>query len=317
MRAVFGHIERYAPSAAPVLVTGPTGTGKELVARALHHHSGKRGRFVAVNCASVTDSLFESEFFGHKRGSFTGALFDRKGWFEQAAGGTLFLDEVGEMPLSQQAKLLRAIQERSVIPVGSTQPVPVSARIVAATNADVMQAVESNRFREDLRDRLNVLSIRMPALPDRPGDFPLLLEHFVGQANTEEGTDVQVPRGEALDALERGFGRGSIRVLENAVRRIVLAKRQGRVAIEDLCKEGIVSYCGASAAVESSVRFPENSDSMEVTVRVKCRTPLKAIMRSVKKTVLNTALRRHHGHVAPAMQELQVTKGIWYRIRGG
>ena len=317
MQAVFGRIERYAPSAASVLITGPTGTGKELVARALHHRSGRKGKFVAVNCASVSESLFESEFFGHKRGAFTGAIYDRQGWFEQAGSGTLFLDEMGEMPPDQQAKLLRAIQDRSVTPVGSARPVPVSARIVAATNVEVTESVKSGRLREDLLDRLNVLPLRMPALADRPGDFPLLLEHFVGHANAEEGTDVQVPRGEALATLERAFGQGSIRVLENAVRRLVLAKRHGRVGLEDLCTDEIACPYEAPAAVESHVHVPESGDLIELSIRVKCRTPLKAIMRSVEKAVLNAALRRHHGRVAPAMQELQVTKDVWYRVRGG
>lgn len=315
MQAVFESIERYASSAAPVLVTGPTGSGKELAARALHHHSQRRGMFVAVNCASVTESLFESEFFGHKRGAFTGAIYDRQGWFEQAVSGTLFLDEVGEMPVGQQAKLLRAIQDRSVTPVGSARPVPVSARIVAATNVDVTETVKSGRLREDLVDRLNVLPIQMPALADRPGDFPLLVKHFFGRANAEEGTDVQVPRGEALDALERVLGRGSIRVLENAVRRIVLAKRQGRVELEDLCKDEMACACKAPAAVDSRVHVPENSDSMDLSIRVKCRTPLKTIMRNVEKSVLNAALRRNHGRLASAMRELHVTKDVWYRVR--
>ena len=168
--------------------------------------------------------------------------------------------------------------------------------------------------------RLGVARARLPEgalvldLASGTGDFSLLVRHFVAQANAEEGANVQVPHGETLHAMECAFGQGSIRVLENAVRRIVLARRQGRVSLEDLCEAGIVPSCEASAAVES--HFHERGDSTELSVRLKRRTPLKTIMRSVEKAVLNSALRRHHGHVAPAMNELQVTKEVWYRARG-
>lgn len=316
MRAVFALVERYAASAAPVFITGPTGSGKELVARAIHYHSKRKGKFIAINCASVSESLFESEFFGHKRGSFTGAIADRKGWFEQAAGGTLFLDELGEMPLSQQAKLLRAIQERAVMPVGSAFSVPVTARIVAATNVSMAEAVGASRFREDLFDRLNVLPIQIPALAERPEDFPLLVEHFVRKANTEEGTDMAVPHGETLGAMEQTFGTGSIRVLENAVRRIVLAKRTGRLSVEQLRDVIPASFPDMPEPAARCLCGPDAAGLLEVSVQMKGGTSFKAIIRAVEKAVLAAVLRRHHGRTASAMHELQMTKQVWYRARG-
>ena len=315
MQRVFSRLSQYARSSAPVLITGDTGTGKELVARALHHHSGRKDRFVAVNCASVNESLFESEFFGHKQGAFTGAIRDRQGWFEQAAGGTLFLDEMGEMPLSQQAKLLRAIQERSVTPVGAPRPVPVSTRIVAATNVPVADAVQSGRFRTDLFDRLNVLPIHMPPLAERIGDFPLLVDHLVSLANAEEGTDVRIPRGETLYALEQAFGRGSIRVLKNTLRRIVIAKRQGRVSPDDLVSEGIVTQENVHPRVHAIVGPAKDAESLAVSVQFWAGTPFDEIMRGVGKTVLTESLRRHKGHAARAARELQMSKARWYRLR--
>lgn len=315
MQRVFSRLSQYARSSAPVLITGDTGTGKELAARALHHHSGRRGRFVAVNCASVSESLFESEFFGHKRGAFTGAIYDRQGWFEQAASGTLLLDEMGEMPLGQQAKLLRAIQDCSVTPVGSPRPVAVSARIIAATNVSVAQAVRSGRLRPDLLDRLNVLPIHMPPLADRLGDFRFLVDHFVSLANADEETDVHIPRGETLYALERAFGQGSIRVLENALRRIVIAKRQGPVSPDDLVNEGIVTQEGAPPQVHAIVEPAKDAESLAVSVQFRAGTPFDEIMRGVGKTVLTESLRRHKGHAARAARELQMSKATWYRLR--
>ena len=317
MQEVFARIERYASSAAPVLITGPTGTGKELVARALHNHSGRKGRFAAVNCACVSESLFESEFFGHKRGAFTGAHADRQGWFEQAAGGTLFLDEVGEMPASQQAKLLRALQERSVTPVGAAHAIPVSARIVAATNIDLEGGVASGRFREDLLDRLNVLPIRMPPLAERPGDFPMLVEHLLRKANTEEGANVEPPHGESLRAMELALGNGSIRVLANLVRRLVLAKRCGRIGVEDLREAGLHDPADVPAGVESAISHSGRERRNAAVAHAGAghfvqigHPPRREGPHGSRPPT--TQGPRLHGDAGPPGDE-----EVWYRVRGG
>jgi two-component system response regulator HydG len=180
MRRVYGEIRKVAPTEATVLVTGETGTGKELVARAIHQGSKRSGGpFVTVNCAALSEGILESELFGHRRGAFTGAVKDKRGLFEAAAGGTLFLDEIGDVTPAAQQRLLRAVQEREVVPVGGVHPVPVDVRLVAATNRNLRADVEAGRFREDLFFRLNVYRVDLPALRERRGDLPLLAEHYL------------------------------------------------------------------------------------------------------------------------------------------
>jgi len=313
MRRVFFQLNQYAPSSAPVLITGETGTGKELVARAIHYHSGRTGRFVAVNCASVSDSLFESEFFGHRRGAFTGAQADRAGWFELANNGTLFLDEVGDMPLNQQAKLLRAIEDNAVIPVGAATPLTVDVRVVAATNVELHEAVEQGRFRRDFLDRLEVLALRLPPLQARPEDFSLLVEHFFALANQEEGTKVRPPRRADMAPMAHTCGDLSLRVLRNAIRRLVVVKRTGRARWEDLVEAGLpgaalAPRCDAEAAVgqEGKVRVQVEFDG---------RTPFRQIMKEVGKAVTDAVLKGHAGSVNDAMRDLGVSKWLWYRAQ--
>src|SRR5438067_4883030 len=181
IRALLDQIEKVAVTPARVLITGENGTGKELVARAIHKQSARKGKpFVEVNCAAIPSELIESELFGHMKGSFTGAVQDRAGKFEQADGGTLFLDEVGDMSLNAQAKVLRVLQDGVVTRIGGSKPVKVDVRVVAATNKDLEEEIAAGRFREDLFYRLNVLPLRVPALRDRREDIPLLVRHFLG-----------------------------------------------------------------------------------------------------------------------------------------
>ncbi|MEZ4388348.1 MAG: sigma-54 dependent transcriptional regulator [Candidatus Krumholzibacteriia bacterium] len=181
MRSVFKMIDKIAATPATVLINGDSGTGKELVARAIHDRSDRaQGPFVAINCGAIPETLLESQLFGHTKGSFTGADRDHDGFCQQAQGGTIFLDEIGEMPQSTQVKLLRMLQEREVIPVGSSQPVKVDLRVIAATNRDLEEEVAAGRFRTDLFFRLNVIPISLPALRDRVEDVPLLVDHFCG-----------------------------------------------------------------------------------------------------------------------------------------
>jgi two-component system, response regulator FlrC len=223
MAAVLGRAEQLARSDAGILITGESGTGKEVLARHVHVLSRRaRGPFVALNCAALPESLLESELFGHEKGAFSGAIAARKGKFEQADGGTLLLDEVGEMDPRLQAKLLRAIQEREVDKLGGTHPVRVDVRILAATNRDLMAEVRAGRFREDLFYRLNVVSLRLPALRERPADIVALAEHFALRFAEANGLPRRPLSAEALSLLMRHPWPGNVRELENTMHRAVL-----------------------------------------------------------------------------------------------
>jgi DNA-binding NtrC family response regulator len=216
-QSVHEHIERVAPTEATVLIQGETGTGKELVARRIHELSGRRGPFVAVNCGALTQSLADSELFGHQAGSFTGASDTRAGWFEAANKGTLLLDEVGDLPLTLQVKLLRVLQEHEVVPVGARKAVPLDVRFIAASNVELSEAVAAGNFRRDLFYRLNVVDIRLPPLRDRQGDILPLVEHFLHlyAARLQIGVPDLAPQ--TRNALLHYAWPGNIRELENVV----------------------------------------------------------------------------------------------------
>jgi DNA-binding NtrC family response regulator len=233
MLAVYKQIAYAADSWAPVLVTGESGTGKELVARAIHRHSRRASRpFVAVNCGALAETLLESELFGHVRGSFTGAVTDHKGVFEQAHGGTVFLDEIGDTTPALQVKLLRVLQEHEVRPVGSTRAVSVDARVVAATNVDLERAVAEHRFRHDLYYRLSVVVISLPPLRERRGDIPLLIQQFLHASSARRGRTVAMT-ADAIEALTRYDWPGNVRELENTIERLVVFSR-GDIDVGDL-----------------------------------------------------------------------------------
>jgi len=232
MLSVFKMVARIARSTAPVLVLGESGTGKELVARSVHAHSPRGGGpFVAVSCAAMTESILESELFGHERGAFTGADKAHRGLFEQATGGTLFLDEIGEVPAKMQAQLLRVLQEGEVRRVGGHDPVAVDVRIVAATHRDLDEEVKAGRFREDLLFRLRVVTLHLPPLRERPEDIPPLVEYFVGQACRREGRRAPAIAPEAMERLRRHRWPGNVRELRNAVER-ALAIASPEVVLE-------------------------------------------------------------------------------------
>ena len=216
-------IERVAPTDARVLITGNNGTGKELVARWLHEKSPRAGfPFVEVNCAAIPSELIESELFGHEKGSFTSAYKDRKGKFEAANKGTIFLDEIGDMSLSAQAKVLRALQENKISRVGSDKEIKVDVRIVAATNKDLKKAIENNLFREDLYHRLSVILVRVPTLNERIEDVPLLAEHFINQICSDYGMPVKDITAEAIAELKKIQWTGNIREFRNVVERLII-----------------------------------------------------------------------------------------------
>jgi two-component system response regulator AtoC len=223
MREVFATVDQVAPADATVLLRGETGTGKELVARAIHRRSRRAERpFVAVNCTAIPKDLMESEFFGHERGAFTGAAARRLGRFEQADGSTLFLDEVGDLELGIQAKLLRVLQEQEITRVGGQDAVRVDVRIVAATNRDLEALVQDGRFRDDLYYRLNVIPIRLPPLRERPGDLPTLLQHFLGSFAARYGRPAPIAPPELLAAASAYPWPGNVRELRNLCERAVL-----------------------------------------------------------------------------------------------
>ncbi|MEI8193671.1 MAG: sigma-54-dependent Fis family transcriptional regulator [Flavobacteriia bacterium] len=216
-------VQKVAPSDARVLITGPNGSGKELVARSLHDLSNRaKGPFVEVNCAAIPSELIESELFGHEKGAFTSAVKDKKGKFELASGGTLFLDEIGDMSLSAQAKVLRALQENSIQRVGGEKDVKVDCRIIAATNKDLRKEISESRFREDLYHRLAVIPIHVPSLNDRIEDIPLLAEHFISIVCNEQGIPKKSIDPSGIAALQKVDWTGNIRELRNVLERLVI-----------------------------------------------------------------------------------------------
>jgi two-component system nitrogen regulation response regulator GlnG len=233
MQEVYKVIGRVAPTDATVLVQGETGTGKELVAKAIHYHSARNGPFVALNCSAIPNELLESELFGYERGAFTGAVERRIGKFEAAAGGTLFLDEIADMPLALQAKLLRVLQEREFTRVGGRDAIRADVRIIAASNQDLEGAVRAGRFREDLFFRLNVVRIQVPPLRDRRGDIPELIEFFIDKVNRDLGTTIVGVSDDARELLLRHGWPGNVRELENALLRAAVLARGGRMLVRE------------------------------------------------------------------------------------
>ncbi len=235
MEKVLDTVAQVAPTNATVLILGETGTGKELVARALHRHSPRReGRFVPVNAAGLAETLIESELFGHEKGAFTGAIASKQGWIEVADGGTLFLDEIGDMPPSTQAKLLRVLEQKALVRVGATSPIRVDVRFVAATNLDLEKKIERGEFRKDLFFRLAVVKIQLPALRDRPEDIPLLLDHFVRHFAAEQGRKPPTVEPAARMALQRYRWPGNVRELRNVVESLAATRSGKTIRLEDL-----------------------------------------------------------------------------------
>jgi DNA-binding NtrC family response regulator len=239
MKKVLEMVDRVASLPSSVLITGESGTGKDLVARAIHERGGRaKSPFVPINCAAIPEALLESELFGHVKGAFTGAVENKEGLLKTAGDGTIFMDELGEMPLAIQAKLLRAIESREIQPVGSTRRVPIGARIVTATNRDLKADSQAGRFREDLYFRLAVVELRVPPLRERREDIPLLANHFVAKYARELGRNVQAVSRDALRLLAGYDWRGNIRELSNAIERSVIFAAGNEIAVQDL-PEGI------------------------------------------------------------------------------
>jgi sigma-54-specific transcriptional regulator len=287
-RKLLQYIERIAPSEATVLIIGETGTGKELAARKVHKLSHRRnGPFVAVNCGAFSENLLESELFGHEKGSFTGAISNRSGWFEAANGGTLFLDEIGDLPLSAQVKILRVLQEREVVRIGSRQSIPIDVRLVAATNVDLAAAVQAGHFREDLYYRLNVASLDLLPLRERPGDIMPLVNHFVERYGKRlEISEVEITP-DAERALLNYAWPGNIRELENVIHHALLICQNGKVSAADLHLSPFegnssISY-GKRDGTQPSLKLLENvlSDIYE--------QPIDDLFETLEEAIIRTA----------------------------
>lgn len=270
MKKVYALIERVAATEATVLISGESGTGKELVARAIHAGSGSAHKpFVAVNCGAIPENLIESELFGHKKGSFTGADADHLGLFRQAEGGTIFLDEIGELPLQMQAKLLRALQEKRVRPVGSTADIPINLRVISATNKNLKEEVRQNRFREDLFYRLNVIAISLPPLRERREDIPLLINTILRKI-CKSGSNPVLPPA-TVQALMNYSYPGNVRELENILERATVLGGQA-ILPEHLGDAGrahtpIRSFSNETVIIEDeSISFPVNLDDILLSI---------------------------------------------------
>ena len=289
MQTVFDTIRKVAPSDANVLLLGESGTGKEMAALAIHRRSPRRaGPFVAINCGAIPETLLESELFGHEKGAFTGAHTQRKGRIENAEGGTLFLDEIGEMPLPLQVKLLRFLQEQTIERVGGRAPIHVEARVIAATNTDLTQAMAAGKFREDLYYRLAVVTLALPPLRERGEDVILLAQTFLQRFAAEAGKRGLAFSVAAVRALTDHTWPGNVRELENRVRRAVIMAEGKRLQVHDLELDTV-----ATGSTIPTLREAREHTERELVVR---------------------ALERHHGKIAPAAAELGISRPTMYEL---
>lgn len=305
-----GELERVSQSQATVLLLGESGTGKELFARAVHLASGRRDQpFIKVNCSAIPDTLFESELFGYERGAFTGASTARAGWFEQANRGTIFLDEIGELPLAMQSKLLRTLQEGTLVRLGGTREIRIDVRLVAATNRDLVREVQAGSFRQDLYYRLNVIPIRLPSLRERREDVRALALHFVSRANQAHQRNVNLAP-DALARLEAHDWPGNIRELGNLIERLVLLADHTLVtaaALERFMPEALSDARPAPASAPIPPALPAPAGGL-------VRDYQSA--RSHDTQTLEDALTRHQGNQSRAAQSLGLTlRQFSYRLR--
>jgi two-component system response regulator PilR (NtrC family) len=296
MVAIFQLIERIAPTSSTVLIAGESGTGKELVARAIHFNSARKDRpFVALNCGALSETLLDSELFGHVRGAFTGADTSKKGLIEVADKGTIFLDEIGEMSAMVQVKLLRVLQERKFRRLGGTEEVDADIRIIAATNRDLAKMVAEGRFREDLFYRINVIPLRLPALRERREDVPAIADHFVARFAQQMGKRVSGISGEAMDCLKTYAWPGNVRELENAMERAVALERTATILPESLPEAVLEARVEAPVAASEAAILPDGTFDLEAHVA------------RVEREYLTEALKQCNGVKTKAAERLGLT----------
>lgn len=297
-------VDSVRESSTTILLTGESGTGKEMVARAIHKHGNRADKpFVAVNCAAIPEGLLESEMFGHRKGAFTGAVADRIGRFQQADKGTLFLDEIGEMPLALQAKILRALQERIIEPVGDPRERKVDVRVIAATNKNLLEAVAAKEFREDLYYRLNVFPIPLPPLRERVEDIPALARHFAHNLGAEAGKRITGFSADALLAMTRYNWPGNIRELQNCVERATIVAACPTIEAGDL-----PGYLFGARPVEPGAAVISETTGIP--------TDLDAALAELERAWILAALQQSNGVQAAAAQLIGITeRSLWYRIK--
>ncbi|WP_449428104.1 sigma-54-dependent transcriptional regulator [Rhodanobacter umsongensis] len=306
MQSLYELIRQVAPTRSNAFIVGDTGTGKELVARAIHEASGRTGLFVPINCAAIPAELLESELFGHVKGAFTGAMRDRIGKCELAGGGTIFLDEITEMPANLQVKLLRVLQEGSIERVGANETIPVDLRVVSATNRDLQQAVESGALRRDLYFRLNVVRIDVPKLRDRQGDIALLANHFLLKHASELGRATPRLGPHVLERLEAYEWPGNVRELENIMERAVVLCRGEEITLGQL---------PAELARESPNRS-SSSVTLVDSAPIDGSLDLKAQVEGLECQLIKAALERSAGNKAAAARLLGVSeRTLWYKLK--
>jgi two-component system response regulator PilR (NtrC family) len=304
MRAIRSTIEKLSRSQAPVYISGESGTGKELVARLIHGKGPRADRaFVPVNCGAIPSELMESEFFGHTKGSFTGAVSNKDGLFQVAEGGTLFLDEVAELPLHMQVKLLRSIQEKAVRPIGARQEIPTDVRILSATHKDLGKQVESGHFRQDLYYRLNVIQLVVPPLRERVEDIPMLTQHYLKKLAIQNGQAGLALADDALQALCRYAFPGNVRELENILERATTLCEAGTISCADLQLPATGQDAIASAREEAPATTPSS-------------VSLDAYMDTIEKDVLIKALEQTRYNKTAAARQLGITfRALRYRLK--
>jgi len=320
MKAVFEFLRIIGNSDSTVLVTGESGTGKEVTATVIHQNSRRRHHpFVAVSCALFSETLIESELFGHERGAFTGAIKDRPGRFEMAEGGTIFLDDIDDVPLSMQVKLLRVLQNRTVERLGGTRTVPVNVRVIAGTKRDLKQLVSEGKFREDLFYRLNVLPITLPPLRERPEDIPVLMEHFLQRYFRRRGEDVPPVSDAVRQALIRYPWPGNVRELENACERIAQTCTCGAVRVGCL-SAGILFRAGGPSLAPSPPRQEPTEDAAASVPSppVPAPQPMAPVrttqislddrIREVESTLIRWALQASGGNKSKAAELLRIKR---------
>jgi len=295
MHKIFDLVKKISPTNSTILIRGETGTGKELLARAIHNLSERRDKpFVPVDCASLTESLLESELFGHVKGAFTGAVSDKKGLLEVANGGTVFLDEIGHISLNIQAKLLRVLQDGTIKRVGDTTFRKVEVRIISATNEDLEGLVKEKKFREDLYYRLNVVPIVLPPLRERKEDIPLLVEYFINKYNSLEKKNLKGMSSDALKLLMNYSWPGNIRELENLIHRAVVVEKSEYIQVEDLPGE---------------LREVKTAEERDLSVRsLDFRKARRLAVEAFEKRFLTEALKRNKGNISKTAKEINLDR---------